>query len=170
MLKPSLEKALNQQINKELYSAYLYQAMSAYASRTGLPGVANWMDIQSKEEMDHARKFYNYINEQGAKITLMAIDQPETDFETVNVMFSKTLEHEQFITKSIHDLVTLARDEHDYATEIFLQWYITEQVEEESNVNELIDKLNLIGKEGNGIFMFDKELASRVYTPMIFGD
>ena len=165
MLKPKVEKALNEQINKELFSAYLYQSMSAHASHIGLEGVANWMNVQAEEEMFHARKIYNYIDEQGGKIILQAIEQPDTEFASAKDMFEKSLAHEQFITKSINDLVTLAREEQDYATEIFLSWYVTEQVEEEANVNAILDKLNLIGEGGRGIFMFDKELSGRTFTP-----
>lgn len=165
MLKPTVEKALNEQVNKELYSAYLYQAMSAHAANIGLEGVANWMDIQAQEEMTHTRMFYDYILEHGGKIDFMAIEKPESDYQTIKDMFEKTLEHEQKVTTSINDLVYLAREERDYATEIFLSWFVTEQVEEEASVNAIIDKLNLIGDGGNGIFMLDKELAARVFTP-----
>ena len=165
MLKPNVEKALNEQVNKELYSAYLYQAMSAHSANIGLEGVANWLDIQAQEEMSHARKMYDYILECGGKVNLEAIDKPDTDYQTAKDMFNKTLEHEKLVTASINDLVYLAREERDYATEIFLSWFVTEQVEEEASVNAIIDKLNLIGDGGNGIFMLDKELASRVFTP-----
>ncbi|MBN2280531.1 MAG: ferritin [Candidatus Marinimicrobia bacterium] len=164
MLKPKIEKAINEQINKELYSAYLYQAMSAHAANIGLEGIANWMDIQAQEEMTHARKFYDYILEQGGKIELVAIEKPDSDYQTVKDMFEKTLAHEKLVTASIHDLVYLAREERDYATEIFLSWFVTEQVEEESNVNAILDKLKLIGDGGNGLFMIDKDLSTRVFT------
>ncbi len=164
MIKENMEKALNEQINKELFSAYLYQAMSAHASHEGLPGIANWMDVQAKEEMFHARKIYDYIDEQGGKIVLKTIQQPDSEFDSVKDMFEKTLEHEKFVTKSIHELVALARQENDYATEIFLQWFVTEQVEEESTANELLDRINLVGDKGNGLYMFDKELSGRTFT------
>lgn len=170
MLKANVLKALNEQVNKELFSAYLYQAMSAHSANIGLEGIANWMDIQAKEEMTHARKIYDYILEQGGKVELMAIDQPDTEFANAKIMFEKTLEHEKFITASINDIVYLAREERDYATEIFLQWFVTEQVEEEANANAILDKLNLIGDGGNGLFMLDKELAARVFTPLADGE
>ena len=165
MLKEKVEKALNEQVNKELFSAYLYQSMAAQAEHDGLAGVANWMDVQAEEEMFHARKIYDYINEQGGRVTLEAIEKPKTEFDSAKAMFEAALEHEQFITKSINDLVDLANKENDHATEIFLQWYVTEQVEEEDNVGSILDKLNLIGDKGRGIYMFDKELAERAFTP-----
>lgn len=165
MLSKTMEDALNEQLNKEMYSAYLYMAMSAHSTYIGLPGFANWFMVQYKEEMDHAMKIYRYINDQGGKVKLAAIDEPPSEFEDAMDMFQKTLKHEQFITKSIHELMDLAIQERDHATQIFLQWFVTEQIEEEGNDNEIIAKLELAGKEGNGLFMIDKELAARVYTP-----
>ena len=165
MLKKKIEKALNEQVNKELFSAYLYQSMAAQAEHDGLEGVANWMDVQAEEEMFHARKIYDYINEQGGRVILKAIEEPPAEFESPKAMFEKALEHEQFITKSINELVDLARKENDHATEIFLQWYVTEQVEEEDNVGGILDKLELIGDQGRGMYMLDKELADRTFTP-----
>lgn len=165
MLSTKMEEALNEQLNKELYSAYLYLAMSAHSTHVGLPGFANWFMVQYHEEMDHAMRIYRYINDQGGKVKLAAIDEPPSEFEDAMDMFQKTLKHEQFITKSIHELMNLAIQERDHATQIFLQWFVTEQIEEEGNDNEIIAKLELAGKEGNGLFMIDKELAARVYTP-----
>ena len=165
MLKEKIEKALNEQVNKELYSAYIYQAMGAQAAHQGLDGIANWMDVQAEEEMFHARKIYDYINEQGGRAILKGIEEPPAEFDSPKAMFEKALEHEQFITKSINKLVDLAKEENDHATEIFLQWYVTEQVEEEDNVGSILDKFELIGEQGNGLFMLDKELAARTFTP-----
>jgi len=165
MLKEKIEKALNEQVNKELFSAYIYQAMGAQAAHDGFDGIANWMDAQVQEEMFHARKIYDYINEQGGKVILKAIEEPPAKFESPQAMFEKALEHEQFITESINDLVDLAKEENDHATEIFLQWYVTEQVEEEDNVGTILDKLELIGDQGRGMYMLDKELAERSFTP-----
>lgn len=164
MLSKKMVDALNGQINKEMYSAYLYMAMSAYSDHKGLKGFANWFYVQYQEEMEHAMRIYYYIQDQGGKVKLMAIEQPPTEFGTPLEMFQKTLEHEKFVTKSINDLVDLAGAEKDHATQIFLQWFVTEQIEEESNDNEIIDKLNLAGQEGNGLFMIDKELGTRVFT------
>lgn len=165
MLSKKMADALNGQINKEMYSAYLYLAMSAYSEHTGLKGFANWFYVQYHEEMEHAMRIYHYLQEQGEQVKLGAIDQPPAEFGTPLEMFEKTLEHERFITKSIHGLVDLATAEKDYATQIFLQWFVTEQVEEESNDNEIIDRLKLVGEGGNGLFMLDRELGARQFRP-----
>ncbi len=164
MLSEEMTAALNKQINKEMYSAYLYMSMSAHSSYIGLSGFANWFMVQYQEEMVHAMKIYDYLNEQGAKVALMAIEQPLTEFGSPMDMFEKTLQHEKFITRSINELVDLAITEKDHATHIFLQWYVTEQIEEEGNDNEIISKLKLAG-DGNGLFMIDKNLGARVSAP-----
>jgi ferritin len=165
MLSATMEAALNGQLNKEIYSAYLYMSMSAYSSYIGLKGFANWFMVQYQEEMSHAMKFYDYISDQGGRVKLAAIDQPPTEFTSLLAMFEKTLAHEQFVTRSINELVDLAIAEKDHATNIFLQWYVTEQIEEEGNDNDIIAKLKLVGEDGNGLLMLDKELAMRVFTP-----
>jgi ferritin len=165
VLIEKMAEALNKQLNNEIYSAYLYLSMSAHSTFIGLKGFANWFMVQYQEEMVHAMKIYDYINAQGGQVKLMAIAQPPTQFGSPLNMFEKTLQHEKFITKSINDLVDLAIEEKAHATNIFLQWFVTEQVEEEANDNEIIAKLKLVGKEGNGLFMIDKELAARVFTP-----
>ena len=165
MLNERMAEALNTQLNKEIYSAYLYLSMSAYSSFIGLKGFANWFMVQYQEEMVHAMKIYNYVDSQGGQVKLMAVEQPPTEFESALEMFEKTLKHEQFVTKSINDLVNLAIKEKDHATNIFLQWFVTEQIEEEGNDNDIISKLKLVGDKGNGLFMIDRELASRVFTP-----
>lgn len=159
-----MTSALNEQINKEMYSAYLYMSMSAHCSNVGLDGFANWFMVQYQEEMTHAMKIYDYLNEQGEKVILEAIEKPPSEFGTVLEMFEATLKHEQFITRSIHELVDLANEEKDYATQIFLQWFVTEQIEEEGNDNEIIAKLKLVGNEGNGLFMLDREMAARTFN------
>ena len=164
MISKEIEEALNQQINKEIYSAYLYQSMSAHTAFLGLKGFANWFAIQVQEELSHAQKIYDYVNDQGGKVKLMAIEQPPSEFESPLDMFGKTLAHEKFVTKSINELVDLAIKVNDYATQIFLQWFITEQIEEESNDNDIISKLKFIGKDGNGLLMLDKELGARIFT------
>lgn len=165
MLSNKMVKALNKQINNEIYSAYLYLSMSAYSTFKGLKGFANWFMVQYQEEMTHAMKIYDYVNDQGRQVKLMTIAQPPTEFGSPSKMFEKTLEHEKFVTRCINDLVNLAMKEKDHATKIFLQWFVTEQIEEEANDNEIISKLKLVGNEGNGLFMIDKELAARVFTP-----
>ena len=165
MLSKKMEKALNEQINKEMYSAFLYMSMSAQSTNIGLPGFANWFMVQYNEEMEHAMKIYDYVNNQGGKVKLMAIDEPLSDFKDPMDMFKRTLKHEQFVTKCINELVNLSIKEKDHATQIFLQWFVTEQIEEEGNDNDIISKLELAGTKGNGLFMVDKELSTRVYNP-----
>jgi ferritin len=167
MISKTMEKALNEQMNKEMYSAYLYLSMSGHTTNIGLDGFANWFMVQYNEEMEHAMRIYNYLNDQGSKIHLKKIDEPPSTFENPMDMFEKTLEHEQFITKSINDLMDLAIKEKDHATQIFLQWFVTEQIEEEANDNEIIAKLKLVGEKGNGLFMIDKELGQRTFVSEI---
>ena len=164
MLSKKMEDVLNKQINNEMYSAYLYMSMASYADTLNFKGVGTWFMVQYHEEMFHAMKMYNYLLHQGAKPQLFSIKQPPSEYKTVLDMFEKTLEHEKFITKSINDLVDLAISERDHATQIFLNWYVTEQVEEESNDNEIIAQLSLIKDNPNGLFMLDKQLGSRTTT------
>ncbi len=166
MLKDKMVDALNQQINEEMYSAYLYMAMSAYFDSLGLKGFANWMMVQYNEEMDHAMKIYHYLQAQGAEIKLKAIAEPQQKWDSPLDAFKATLKHEQHITECINNLVDIAEELKDRATYNFLQWYIDEQVEEEENDREIIDKLELIGDSKNGLFLLDKELSSRTYTPL----
>jgi len=163
MLSKKMTDALNGQINKEMYSAYLYLSMSAWAENKGFKGFANWFRVQYQEETVHAMKIYHYLQEQGAAVVLDAIEKPPSEFKTLLGAFEETLKHEQFITKSIHELVDLAISEKDHATSIFLQWFVTEQVEEEANDNEIIGKLQLIGDKGHGLFMVDRELGARKF-------
>ena len=165
MLSPKMQEALNDQINAEIYSAYLYLSMSAAASHAGLPGTANWLNIQTREEMSHAEKFYAYIESVGARVVLDAIERPPTDFGSPEAIYAEVLKHEQKVTALINDLVNLAREEKDHATEIFLQWFVTEQVEEEENVSNILAQIKLAGATGGGLFMIDRELGQRVFTP-----
>jgi len=164
MLSEKMIKSINHQINRELYSAYLYLSMASYADSEGLNGFAIWFKVQAKEEEFHAEKMYNYVNQQGSRVLLEAIEQPPTEFSSMLDLFEKTLEHEKGVTAMINNLVKLAREKDDYATESFLQWYVTEQVEEEANPAEIIQKLKFIGKDGRGLLMMDKDLAARVFT------
>jgi ferritin len=165
MLSEKMADALNGQLNKEMYSAYLYMSMSAHSTYIGLKGFANWFMVQYQEEMTHATKIYDYLNHQGAQVKLAAIAQPPTNFVSPLEMFEKTLEHEKFITRSINELVDLSIQEKDHATNVFLQWFVTEQIEEESNDTEIISELKLIGEDGRGLLMLDRELAQRVFMP-----
>jgi ferritin len=167
MITKKMEEALNGQLNKEMYSAYLYMAMSSHSDFNGLKGFANWFMVQYHEEMLHAMKIHEYIRRQGGKVKLMSIQEPPSEFESPLDMFEKTLAHERFITKSLNDLVDLSISEKDHATHIFLQWYVTEQIEEEENDNDIIAKLKLVGAgsdQNNGLFLIDKELGTRVTT------
>jgi ferritin len=164
MISKETAKALNEQINKELFSAYLYQSMSAYSSFTGLKGFANWFQVQAQEEVFHAQKIYKYILDQGDKIILEAIDKPQIEFKSPLDMAEQTLTHERKVTASINNLVKLAHNQNDMATVIFLQWFVTEQVEEEANASEMIDKLKLARDNGAALLMIDKELQARVFN------
>ncbi|MFU8779873.1 MAG: ferritin [Kiritimatiellia bacterium] len=165
MITVKMAKALNEQINKELYSAYLYLAMSADAQNKGMPGVANWFYVQTQEELGHVQRFYQYLLRQNAVVELDAIAKPEVKAQTALDLFKAGLAHEKFITASIHSLVDVAVEQKDRATEVFLQWFVNEQVEEEENACGIIDQLKLAGDVGSGLFMIDRELATRVYNP-----
>ena len=165
MLSKKMEDAINQQINAELYSAYIYAAMQADLEDKNLKGAATWMQMQIQEELSHAAKFVNYINERQGRVILEAIDKPPHEWDSVLEIFKGAYKHECYISGRINDLVSLARDENDHATYNFLQWYVSEQVEEEASVDEVVQKLKLIGDNGYGIFMLDQELGSRTFSP-----
>lgn len=165
MLKKKIQDAINAQINAELYSAYLYLSMAAYFESVNLKGFANWMRVQDQEERFHAMKFYNYVIERGGKVLLTAIDSPETAWKSPLAAFTAAYEHELKVTAMINGLVDLAIKESDHATASFLQWYVNEQVEEEANVDGVVQQLKLGGDNSSALFMIDKELAARVYTP-----
>jgi len=164
MLDQKMAQALNEQINKEMYSAYLYMSMSAYSNNMGLKGFANWFMVQYHEEMFHAMKLYEYVQRQGAEVKLEAIKAPPAEFSSQLDMFTQTLAHEQYITGSINELMELAISKKDHATQIFLEWYVTEQVEEEENDNDIIAQLKLIGDNTHALLMLDRELAARATT------
>lgn len=164
MLKEKMLNALNEQINAEQYSSLLYLSMSAYFSNMGLPGFANWMYIQYQEELTHANKFFKYVVERGGKVSLKSIEQMPTGFEDIVAVFEKTQTHEQHVTSLINNLVDIALEVRDHATQSFLKWFVDEQVEEEANVQEILDTLKLINGQGNGIFMLDREMRQRVFV------
>lgn len=164
MLNKRLEEALNNQINEELFSSYLYQSMAAYFEAVGLKGFANWMRVQSQEEKFHADKIYDYINERGGRVILQAIDEPKVEWESALEALQDTLGHEQKITGLINELTNVAIEEKDHATNNFLQWFIAEQVEEEANAQDLLDQLQFIDGNKSGLYMMDKELKTRVFT------
>lgn len=165
MINKKVEKALNDQVNAELYSSYIYLSMSAYFQLQGLPGFANWMRVQAQEELAHAMKFFDYINERGGKVELKAIDKPALTWKSTLAVVQETYKHEQYITSRINDLVNLAIAEKDHATNNMLQWFVTEQVEEEANVTAILDQLKMIDGKGPGIFMLDRELKTRTFVP-----
>jgi ferritin len=165
MQNEKIQEALNKQLNAELYSSYLYLSMSAYFSSVELSGFANWMRVQAQEELMHAMKFYDYINERGGRVTLTEIEAPQTEWESPQAAFDHVYKHEQKVTGLINDLVNLAIEEKDHATNNFLSWFVTEQVEEEASASDVLKKIKLIGKDGSGLFMLDKELGTRIFTP-----
>ena len=161
MLSKSVQNAINDQINKEFYSAYLYLSMAAYFQATNLPGFGHWMTVQAKEEAGHAMKFYNYINESSGRIVLDAIDKPASDFKSPLDVMKKALEHEKKVTASINAIYELAVKEKDYPTQVMLQWFITEQVEEEKTASDIIEMLKMIGDAPAGLIMADRQLGAR---------
>ena len=163
MLSKKIEEALNAQINAELYSSYLYLSMSAYFKSINLDGFANWMYVQAQEELAHAIKFYNFINQKGGRIILSAVEAPPTNWISPLDAFEKTLEHEIKVTSLINNLLDIAISEKDHSTSIFLQWFITEQVEEESNAENIIKQLKLTGDSNISLFLIDRELAKRLF-------
>ena len=161
MLSKKMQDAINEQIKNELYSGYLYLAMAAYAEDQNLPGFAHWMKAQCQEEVEHAMKFFNYIAERGGRVELKAIDEPPVEFDSPTALFEMTLEHEQKVTGLINDLYELALAEKDYPSQVLLQWYIEEQVEEEATASEILETLKMAGEQGQALVMMDRALASR---------
>lgn len=164
-LTKDMEKALNKQINEELYSAYLYQSMAAYFEAENFEGMATWMEMQAQEEMTHAKKLYDYVNERGARVLLTGIADPKTEWESPLNAFEDALEHEKHITSCIYKLFDLAVEQRDHMTNVFLNWFITEQAEEEASVQKIIDNLKMIKESKNGLFMMDRELGKRTLQP-----
>lgn len=161
MLKQSVQDALNEQIKNELYSAYVYLSVSAYCDSHGLPGFAKWMRMQSQEEVGHAMKFFDFINDRGGRVILQAVDQPASEFGSPLDIAEKTLEHEQKVTGMIERIYELTAKENDHATQAMLQWFLTEQVEEEKNASVLIDQLKMAGDNRSALLMLDMELGKR---------
>ncbi|MCG8571518.1 MAG: ferritin [Spirochaetes bacterium] len=165
MIGKKLESELNKQINAELYSAYLYLAMSAFFEDKNLKGFANWTRVQAQEEVSHAMKIFDYVNERGGRATMAAIDGPENEWKDTIAVFDQIYQHEQKVTGLINHLVDLATAEKDHATFNMLQWFVAEQVEEEASASEILEKLKFIDGNGAGLIMLDKELEARVFTP-----
>ena len=164
MIDKTMEKALNKQVNAEMYAAYLYLDLAAYFETTAFSGFASWMYAQVEEEIGHAMRIFHFINERGGQVVLETVEKPDADINSPLEAFEAAFEHEQKVTAMINNLVDMASELNDHATYNFLQWYVDEQVEEESSVDEIIEKLKLIGDQGNAIFMVDRELGARVPT------
>ncbi len=161
-----IKDIIDKQINEELYSAYLYLAFAARLEKWGFKGAANWMTVQAQEENDHAMGFFRFLLDRGEEPKLMVIMEPSIEsHKSMLDIFSAGLDHEKHITACINNIYELAREEKDYALESFVKWYIDEQVEEEANAMEIIDKLKLIGDNGPAVFLLDQELKTRIYTP-----
>ena len=169
MLDKKLEAAFNDQINKELYSEYLYLGMKAIFADMNLPGFVNWFDVQVQEEHAHAIGMFNYLNERGGKIELLPIDKPEFTGKTPLEIFEEVLKHEQYVTSRINTVYDVAEEVRDRAAMKFLDWYIDEQVEEEASVDGVLSTLRLIGDDKNALLLLDKDLATRVFNPPVIG-
>ncbi len=163
MINGKVENVLNSQINKEFYSAYLYLAMSAYFDEIGLYGFANWTKVQAKEEVDHGMILFDYIIDRNGTVDLRQIDVPERSFESPLQVFEKIYEHEKYVTSSINEVAHLSEDECDLATRHFINWYISEQVEEEANALDIITKLKMFGDDKSALYLYDKDLGQRTY-------
>ncbi len=161
MLSKKMNDALNDQVNKELFSSYLYLSMSAWLAQNGFPGFAAWMRAQAEEEYEHAMRFFDYIHERGGSVTLTAIAAPGTEWHHVGEIAEETFNHEVMVTGLINNLMDTALAEKDHAATIFLQWFVEEQVEEEASVGEILDKVKMIGKDTGALYHLDHELAKR---------
>ncbi len=161
MVSKPVQDAMNEQIKNELYSAYLYLSMAAHFESTNLPGFAHWMKIQASEEVKHAMKFFEYIYERGGKVTLKAIEQPPATFKTPLDSFTTAYKHEQKVTAMIHKLYELTLKENDYPSQVMLQWFIKEQVEEEKSAESIIEQLKMAGDSSAALLMADRQFAER---------
>ena len=161
MLSRTVQEAMNEQIKNEFYSAYQYLSMAAYCESVNLPGFARWMRMQAREEVEHAMKLYDFILDRGGRVLLQAMDQPVADFGSPLEVFEQALEHEQRVTAMINGLYGLAVKENDYASQTFLQWFVTEQVEEEKNAGDVVETLKMIGDKSEALFLLDRELGGR---------
>lgn len=169
-MNPKLVNAFCEQINKEYYSAYLYLAMSDWFTGKGLKGAAHWTYVQYQEELMHAQAMYHYLHARNERARLAAVADPSVEWTSIQHVFAKILDHERYVTESIGNLATLAMQVGDHAGYIFLQWFISEQVEEEGNVSEIIDKLTLAGDNPNALLLIDSQLAARTFVaPVIPG-
>lgn len=161
MANKKIEKALNKQFNAELYSAYLYWAMSAWFEQQNLPGFAHWLEMQAFEELQHSHKFYKYVVETDGTPDFDAVAKPPVKWDSPLEAFEEVLKHEKDVTSKVHKLMALAREENDYPTENFLQWFVSEQVEEEANAKQVVERLKMVGDGPQGMFMMDRHMAAR---------
>jgi ferritin len=161
MFGEAIQDAMNEQMKNEFYAAYQYLSMAAYCESENLPGFANWMRAQAREETEHAMKFYDFILDRNGQVVLQAIEGPVVEFGSPLEVFERALEHEQKVTAMINDLYGLAVKENDYASQTFLQWFVTEQVEEEKNTGDVVETLKMIGDKSEALFLLDRELARR---------
>ncbi len=165
MLSQNLQDAFNEQMKNEFYSAYLYMAMAGYFQSEDLPGFASWMRVQALEEMTHGEKFFNFTCETGGRTHLLPIAGPPNDFKSAIDVFEQGLTHEKFVTASINNLMNIAVEEKDHAAQIFLHWFVTEQIEEESSFSLILKKLKRVEGDGRGLLLLDQELGQRVFVP-----
>jgi len=165
MITEKLEKAINYQINRELFSEYYYLSMASYFNSAGLSGFENFFLVQVEEERFHAMKMYRFLNEKGGRVSLDAIEAPKTEFNSPIEVFQLAFDHEKLVSSLINELMDLAISENDHAAKNFLNWFVEEQVEEEASMETILNKLKLINGEGHGLLMMDGELAQRVFTP-----
>lgn len=165
MIHEKMEQAINDQMNAEIYSSYLYLSMSAYFESINLKGFSNWMRVQAMEELSHFRKFYDYLVMRGGRVILTEIQAPPAEWESPLAAFENVLSHEQMVTGRINDLVDLSSELKDHASNSFFQWFVDEQVEEESSADDLIQNLKLNENNPGGLFIIDKELAQRTFVP-----
>ena len=165
-ISKKVEDVLNQQINAEFWSAYLYLSMSNYFNANGMPGFANWMKVQFEEETFHAMKMLDFVNERGGRVILQPIGEVPAEWEGVLNIFEETLAHEEKVTSLINECVNVGIKEKDHATVNFLQWYVDEQVEEEATASEIIDQLKMVNCEGQGLYMMDKEFKTRSFSAL----
>ena len=164
MLNEKVQQALNEQLNFELHSAYIYYSMSAYCQSRDLVGMASWFKVQAQEELFHASKFFDYLCDRGGRVRMAEVKAPQIDWETPLAAFADAHAHECEVSRRIHELVTLSQQEKDRATESFLQWFVAEQVEEEATVSQIVGQLKFVGSDGAGLFMVDQQLAARTFV------
>jgi len=161
MINKKIEAAINEQIKNEFYSAYLYLSMAAYCESINFPGFAHWMHLQYEEENAHALRLFHFLNDRGGRVRLMAIDEPASEFESPLALFEQVLAHEQKVTGMIHDLYALAVKENDYPTQVEMQWFISEQVEEEKNAGDIVEQIKMAENNKTALLMLDRELGAR---------